>query len=163
MKKSAILLSIVLVVSACASMQSDSGKGSAKVNVPEPDLQIRQLSSVPAAARQVEGGLPVQYALAVRNHASGPITLKQINLVSMGYGAYDVPSTTRPFQAVIQPDQTSIVDFWVPANIQNASLVGANGPVTLRVTAYFDSPDGQFRQVVVQQVNATTGVDGANQ
>ncbi|HEY8712604.1 MAG TPA: hypothetical protein VIM68_07005, partial [Thermoanaerobaculia bacterium] len=92
----------------------------------------------------------------------GPITLKQVNVVSIGYGAYDVPSTSRPFKALIQADQTQVVDFWVPANIQNTSLVGANGPVTLRVTAFFDSPDGQFQQVVVQQVNPSAGVDGSN-
>ena len=163
MKKSAIVLSVLLVLSACASMQSDSGKGAAQVDVPKPDLQIQQLSSVPAAARNISGGLPIQYALAVLNHASGPITLKQVSVVSMGYGAYDVPSTTRPFHSIIQPDQTSIVDFWVPANIGTTSLVGANGPVTLRVTAYFDSPDGQFQHMVVQQVNSTTGIDGSNQ
>ncbi len=162
MKKSAVVLS-VLILSACASMQSDSGKGAARVNIPLPDLQIQQLSTVPVAARHIEGALPVQYALAIRNHAGEPITLKQVSLVSMGYGAYDVPSTSRPFKALIQPDQTQVVDFWVPANIQSTSLVGANGPVTLRITAYFDSPDGQFQQVVVQQVNASTGVDGANQ
>jgi hypothetical protein len=31
------------------------------------------------------------------------------------------------------------------------------------VVAQFDSPVGQFQQIVVQQVNATTGVDGSNQ
>ncbi len=162
MKRSAALLSI-FILSACASMQSDSGKGTAQVKVPLPDLQIQQISTVPVAARHVEGGVPVQYALAIRNHAGTPITLKQVNVVSMGYGAYNVPSTSLPFKSIIQPDQTQFVDFWVPANIETASLVGANGPVTLRITAHFDSPDGQFQQVVVQQVNATTGVDGANQ
>ncbi len=152
----------LLVLSSCASMQSDSGKGAATVNIPKPGMQIQQLSSVPAAAQHIEGNLPIQYALAVLNRAGGPITLKQVSIVSMGYGAYDVPSTSRPFNALIQADQTQIVDFWVPANIKQTSLVGANGPVTLRVTAYFDSPDGQFQQVVVQQVNATTGVDGSN-
>lgn len=161
--KSTLALVALFGLSSCASMQSDSGKGAASVNIPKPDMQIQQLSSVPVAAAHIEGGLPVQYALAVQNHASGPITLKQVNVTSMGYGAYDVPSTSRPFKAVIQPDQTQIVDFWVPANISNTSLVGANGPVTLRVTATFDSPDGQFQHIVVQQVNPTTGVDGANQ
>jgi len=162
MKKSTLAVALV-VLSSCASMKSDSGKGSAGVKIPLPDMQIQQLSTVPGAARHIEGGLPIQFALAVQNHAGGPITLKQVNVVSMGYGAYDVPSTSRPFKALIQSDQTQIVDFWVPANIQTASLVGANGPVTLRVTAFFDSPEGQFQQVVVQQVNATTGVDGSNQ
>jgi len=163
MMKSAVAVTALLVLSSCASMQSDSGKGATKVNIPRPDMQVQQLSSVPVAARHIEGGLPVQYALAVKNHAGGPITLKQVNVVSIGYGAYDVPSTSRPFKALIESDQTRIVDFWVPANIQSTSLVGANGPVTLRVTAFFDSPDGQFQQVVVQQVNPSTGVDGANQ
>ena len=163
MKKSAAFLSAFLLLSACASMQSDSGKGSSKVDIPKPEIQIQQLSTVPTAARHMTGGLPIQYAVAVLNHAGEPITLKQLNIVSMGYGAYDVPSTSRPFKAVIQPDQTQVVDFWVPANIQNASLVGANGPVTVRLTAVFDSPDGQFQHIVVQQVNATTGIDGNNQ
>jgi hypothetical protein len=165
MSKFAVALSILLILTGCSSMQSESGKGATQVNIPRPELLIEQLSSVPVAARHVEGGLPVQYHLTVLNHAGEPITLKQVNIVSMGYGAYDVPSTSRPFKSVVQPDQTSGVDFWVPANIAvgNASLVGANGPVTLRVTAYFDSPDGQFQQIVVQQVNANTGVDGARQ
>ncbi|HEY3054136.1 MAG TPA: hypothetical protein VGK04_12190, partial [Thermoanaerobaculia bacterium] len=80
-----------------------------------------------------------------------------------GYGAYNVTQTSRPFKTLIQPDHTEAVQFWVPAYIDNASLVGANGPVTLRVVAQFDSPVGQFQQIVVQQVNATTGVDGSNQ
>jgi len=163
MKKSTLAAIAILVLPSCASMQSDSGKGATNVNIPKPDMQIQQLSTVPVAARHIEGGLPIQYALAVQNHAAGPITLKQVSIVSMGYGAYDVPSTSRPFQALIQADQTQIVDFWVPANISQTSLVGANGPVTLRVTATFDSPDGQFQQIIVQQVNATTGVDGSNQ
>ena len=163
MKKSTLAVIALVALSSCASMKSDSGKGATNVNISKPDMQIQQLSTVPAAARHIEGGLPIQYALAVQNHAGAPITLKQVNVVSMGYGAYDVPSTSRPFKALIQSDQTQVFDFWVPANIQNASLVGANGPVTLRVTAYFDSADGQFQQVIVQVVNATTGVDGSNQ
>jgi hypothetical protein len=160
--KSALSVALFLLLAGCASMQSDSGKGATKVDIAKPELQIRQLSSVPVAARHVEGSLPIQYALAVLNHAGEPITLKSVNVVSMGMGAYDVPSTSRPFKTLIQPEQTSSVDFWIPANVSN-TLVGANGPVTLRVTAFFDSPVGQFQQVVVQQVNANTGIDGSNQ
>jgi hypothetical protein len=161
--KSTLAVLALFVLWSCASMKSDSGKGAANVNIPKPDMQIQQLSTVPPAARHIEGSIPIQYALAVQNHAGGPITLKQVSVVSMGYGAYDVPSTSRPFQALIQADQTQIVDFWVPANITTTSLVGANGPVTLRITATFDSPEGQFQHMVVQQVNSTTGVDGSNQ
>ncbi|HSP17592.1 MAG TPA: hypothetical protein VLV78_22800 [Thermoanaerobaculia bacterium] len=161
MRSSLFAVALVLL-SGCSSMQSDSGMGSAKVDIAEPQLLIRQISTVPAAAQHIEGGIPVQYSLAVQNRAAQPITLKQVGVVSMGYGAYNV-SGTRPFKTVIQPGQTEVVQFWVPANIDNASLVGANGPVTLRVTTRFDSPLGQFQNIVVQQVNATTGVEGSNQ
>lgn len=139
-------------------MQSDSGKGRAAAEVPLPELQIQQLSAVPPVARQITGGLPVQYALAVQNRASHPITLKNVALVSMGYGAYDLPQTSRGFKTVIQPAQTEVVQFWASANIPLASTVGANGPVTLRVTAQFDSPVGQFQEVVVQQVHPNAGI-----
>jgi hypothetical protein len=162
MRKSAVAVVILLLAAACSSMKSDSGLGAAKVNVVKPEIQIQQLSNVPVAAQHIEGGLPIQYALKVLNHASNPITLKQVTVVSMGYGAYDVPQTSRPFSAVVQPEQIQVVDFWVPANIGNVSLVGANGPVTLRVVASFDSPVGQFQQIVIQQVNANTGIDGSN-
>ncbi len=161
--RSPVLAVALVFLAGCASMQSDSGLGSAKVAVPEPGLQIRQISSVPAAARHVEGGIPVEYSLTIQNRATHPITLKQVNVVSMGYGAYNLAQTSRPFTTVVQPGQTEVVEFWVPAYIENASLVGANGPVTLRVTARFDSPVGQFQNIVVQQVNATAGVDGSNQ
>jgi hypothetical protein len=163
MRKSAVAVIVLLLAAACTSMKSDSGLGATKVNIIKPEMQIRQVSTVPGAARQLEGALPIQYVLKVLNHSGDPITLKQVTVMSMGYGAYDVPQTSRPFSAVVQPEQTQVVDFWVGANVQNASLVGANGPVTLRVVASFDSPVGQFQQIVVQQVNANTGIDGSNQ
>ena len=64
-----------------------------------------------------------------------------------------------PFKTVVQPGQTETVQFWAAANVGSTSLVGANGPVTLRVTAQFDSPMGQFQEIVVQQVNAANGLE----
>ena len=124
MKLSAVVVA-TLLLTACTSMQSDSGLGAAKVDIPKPELLIRQLSTVPVAARNIEGGIPVQYALRVLNHAGEPITLKQVTVMSMGYGAYDVPSVSRPFKTLVQPDHTEVVDFWVPANIQYSSMVGS--------------------------------------
>jgi hypothetical protein len=44
----------------------------------------------------------------------------------------------------------------VPAFISEefgATVYGANGPVTLRSVAHFDSPVGQFDHITVQQVH----------
>ncbi len=159
MRQSLIVLSIFSLAS-CASMQSDSGLGRTRVNIIKPEILISQLSSIPSAARHVEGAIPIQYALRVSNRSAEPITLKRVTVQSMGMGAYNVDSTGRPFDTRILPEEFQIVEFWVPANISQATIMGANGPVTLRATLHFDSPVGQFQEVVVQQVNGMPGRDG---
>lgn len=154
------LVALIVIASACASSRSDSGLGNAKVRLVEPDLEIVQLSGVPPAARHVEGSLPVQYRLRVANRSAENITLKQITVQSMGYGAYNVNATSRPFDQEVSPDGYEDVEFWVPASIDSASMMGANGPVTLRIQAHFDSPVGQFEKIVVKQVNGMPGRSG---
>jgi hypothetical protein len=157
MRKAFIVLASVTFAISCASTRSDSGMGNTKVAVVKPEIDIAQLSSIPQAARHVEGAIPVHFAMRVSNRFGEPITLKSVNLQSVGVGAYDIASTSRPFKTMIQPDQEETVQFWVPANIGMATIVGANGPVTLRATLYFDSPVGQFQEVVIRQVNAMPG------
>ena len=159
MRKSLLVVALALAAG-CSSMQSDSGLGNATVKLTSPEVLLTQLSSVPPSARHVEGGLPVQYSLRVANKSAEQITLKRITLQSMGVGAYDVAPTSRPFSMVIEPDQFQDVQFWIPANVSDASVMGANGPVTLRATLQFDSPVGQFQEVIVQQVNAMPGREG---
>lgn len=147
---------LLLTVVSCSSMKSDSGLGNAKVKLTRPEIALTQLSVVPSAARHVDGGLPIQYRLRVANRAGEPITLKQVTLQTMGSGAYTVDPTSRPFAETIQPDQYTTVEFWVPAQAED-TIMGANGPVTVRAIAQFDSPQGQFTQTVVQQVNGMSG------
>ncbi|HET7705109.1 MAG TPA: hypothetical protein VFM36_03420 [Thermoanaerobaculia bacterium] len=156
MRKSLIVLAVLTFAVSCASTRSDSGLGNAKVAVIKPEIELAQISSIPQAARHVEGGIPVHFALRVSNRFGEPITLKSVNLQSVGVGAYDV-SATRPFKTQIQPDAEETVEFWMPANVGMSTIVGANGPVTLRATLYFDSPVGQFQEVVIRQVNGMPG------
>ncbi len=147
---------IALTAAGCASSHSDSGMGAAKVKIADPEIIIRQLSTVPSAARHVSGGVPVHYAVRVENKAGEPITLKRIVAVSVGEGAYRVQAS-NPFDKKIEPEHYETVEFWAPAFVDDPTVIGANGPVTLRVTTYFDSPVGQFQNIVVQQVHEDLG------
>ncbi|HEX9981758.1 MAG TPA: hypothetical protein VGF69_00710 [Thermoanaerobaculia bacterium] len=160
MRKFASVLVLSLALAGCASSQSDSGLGAAQVSLTKPELQVWQMSQVPVAARHTTGALPVQYRLRVSNRAAEQITLRRVTIRSIGQGAYDVGPSSHPFSVKIEPDQSQEVMFWAPANIANSTLVGANGPVTVRIEAAFDSPVGQFQEISIQQVNAGTGVDG---
>jgi len=151
-----LVLSLALaggVVAGCAS----GGSGGATANLAKPEIQIVQTSTVPSAARYVEGNLPVQFRVRVSNKAGEPITLKRIALRSVGQGAYNVNGYSQAFNLTIEPDQFQEVEFFVPANIDIVTMAGANGPVTLRGTYYFDSAVGKFEEILVQQVNDMPG------
>jgi hypothetical protein len=147
MKKSMVFF-LGFVLAACGSSNNN-----VKVNIPDPGIEVQQISSTPAVAEHVTGGVPINLAMAVTNHATVPITLKRVNVQSIGTGGYNVPSTSRPFKdgIVIQPGATEQVQFWVGANA-DTSVAGVNGAVALRVIAQFDSPLGQFEYSSVHQV-----------
>lgn len=137
----------LLLLSTCATNNS-------KVNLIAPEFRIMQITNVGEAARHMTGGVSVGFHAEILNRSSETLTLRRIQLESMGEGAYDLPSTTRPFDVPVPPDQVAAVEMWVPANIQNTTILGANGPVTIRAKVEFDSVEGMFQKIYVQQVNA---------
>ena len=150
---------VLLTLAGCASSQSASGLGSASANIIEPELEIRQLSHVPIAARHATGATPVKYEFRVANRSAEWIKLVRVDVQSVGLGAYRVDSTSRPVGKRIEPDEFQTFEFWIPAVVEMETVVGANGPVTLRAVAHFDSAVGQFEKVYVRQVNAMPGRD----
>jgi hypothetical protein len=145
---------LALLVAACSAQQLGR-----KPPLPEPEVAIEQLSAVPVAARNVSGPLSVHYAVHVRNVAGQPITLKRIDLGTVGYGSYSVATQSRPFDATIEPGGESAVELWLPAQIVDPSLAGANGPVTIRAVLLFDSPAGQLQTSITRQVRSATAPD----
>jgi len=140
-----ILPAVMVVLAACASSNN------AKVDIPQPDVEVQQLSSAPVVAQHVTGGISINLGVAVTNRADIPITLKRVNVQSVGTGGYNVPPNSRPFDKVIQPGSTEQVAFWVGGNA-DPSVAGVNGAVALRVITQFDSPKGAFETSTVHQV-----------
>lgn len=155
------LTALLLVTTLPTGCKTSRGTGLA--SIPEPDVVIAQMSSVASVARHVTGGTPVQLIVQITNNAAQPITLKRVQAQSVGQGAYTITegmsdNSAHPFDVLIPPTATRSVTFWVSA-IANDTIVGTNGPVTLRMIANFDSPAGKFRSIVVQQVHASVGTD----
>ena len=146
-------VALIVTMAGCASSKSESGLGNAKVKLIEPEIAFTQTNYLPPVAKDMAGAIPVHYAVRVANKSGEPITLTRIDVQSLGIGAYTLASQSRPFKTKIAPDHFEVVDFWVPAYIGDVTVYGANGPVTLRAVAHFDSPVGQFDSIVVQQVH----------
>lgn len=155
-KYTIVALVFATALAGCASSRSGSGLGHSKVDIIEPEVTFTQTSVVAQVARDMTGNIPVRYEVRVANKSGEPITLTRIDVQSLGEGAYSLRPQSHPFKKVIGPDQFEVVDFWVPAFISEETgptVYGANGPVTLRAIAHFDSPVGQFEHVTVQQVH----------
>ncbi|HEU4886362.1 MAG TPA: hypothetical protein VFV49_00640 [Thermoanaerobaculia bacterium] len=153
MRKVIAALAVVAVVG-CSS--SSDPTGTKRMN---PEILLVQTSSVPTAARHVDSPLTIHYAMRVANNSPEAITLKQVTVQSVSEGAYYVTPTSRPYDVTINPNEKQEVEFWVPAR-PGGSIVGANGPVTMRVTCSFDSPTGRFQHIVMQRVNERTSITG---
>ncbi len=147
--------------------------GCASASLSEPQIHIHQLSNVSEAARHITGGISVQYRVEITNRANQPITInveitnranqpitiKRIDLVSLGTGAYTLRPSSNPFDARLNPGDATALELWAPAYIDDPTIVGANGPVSLRITVQYETPAGTSQSIVVQQVHAMPGAD----
>ncbi len=97
----------------------------------------------------------MQYRVDLVNRTKEPITIKRIDVVSLGAGAYTLRPTSSPFNVRLNPGDAQAIQFWASAVIEDPTIVGANGPVTLRVTLTYDTPAGATQTIVVQQVHAS--------
>ncbi|MGZ8710607.1 MAG: hypothetical protein ACXW28_10310 [Thermoanaerobaculia bacterium] len=113
-----------------------------------PEIQFVQLSG-PADQNYTPGDIEVQYGLRIANRSSEPITLRNVQLRSVGAGgAYRVLPRTYAFERTIKPEQYEDVTFWAKAVAAgDAFAPDATAPITVRVTAYFETPEGGFRKV----------------
>ena len=137
-----------LVLAAC-SMNNTSGS-----KVPDPEVRLDQTSSMPGAAEYVTGAIPVSFAMEVRNRAAIPITLKRVEITSVGEaGGYQVPPTQRPFNVVIAPGASDKVAFTISAVNVGYNVTGSNEPVTIRVTSVYETAEGTLQNTVIRHVS----------
>lgn len=151
--RAALAALLILVAAGCSSSSSSTGGDKA-------EILIAQTNNLPAAARFTDGALSIHYAVRVENRAAEPITLKRVNVQSVSEGAYHVAPQSKPYDAAIAPGQRQEVELWVSAT-PGRSVVGNNGPVSLRVTCEFESASGKFQQVVMRRVNERADITGA--
>jgi hypothetical protein len=149
MKTRFAVAAAVLLVAASCSMNNTSGN-----KVPEPEVRLDQTSTMPAAAEFVTGGIPVSFRMEATNRAAIPITLKRVEVVSVGEaGGYTVPQTSVPFNVLLAPGASDSVTFTIVAVNQGFNVTGSNEPVTIRVTSTYDTSEGTLHNTVIRQVS----------
>jgi hypothetical protein len=130
-----------------------SGK---KVKILEPELQFVQITG-PADTMYQTGAIEVQYGMRIANRSSEAITLKRVQIETIGSGGpYAVPRELYFVTRTFAPGEFADVTFWAHAVATgNRYSIDAQAPVTVRGIAYFESPAGAFRKVFVESLGQT--------
>jgi hypothetical protein len=146
---------LTAVAAACLALACSSGN---HAKIIQPELEFVQLVG-PAELNYQQGQIEIQYGLRIANRSSEPITLHQIQLASVGAGGpYQLRRETYFFSREVPPGQFADVTFWAKAiSTGDFASLDANAPVTIRGTAIFRSPAGDFRQVFVKILNQMGG------
>ena len=116
---------------------------------PAVSIQVEQRSQ--SDVLHFAGPINLQYDILVTNSSDQPLTLRRIELRTVGAGAYSLRNDSTPVNLAIPPGGTvsKMINAWGYARGGN---LAAEEPVTLRAIAYFDGPTGSFVRMVSENI-----------
>ncbi|HEX3579780.1 MAG TPA: hypothetical protein VHY33_14550 [Thermoanaerobaculia bacterium] len=146
--RTTIAFSLLLIAAACSSGNQVSQNAA---HIPLPEITIigrTDLTNVPTVASSIEA----HFEFRIVNQADVPITLRRIDLDSLGGGGIGIQARNRPFNIDIAPHSVQSADFMTTAFINDPNSFGGRSPVQIRAVLLFNSPQGSLSKVVQQQV-----------
>ena len=147
MKPSVVALCVALALALDCSSSND-----AKIIKPQIDF-VQLYAPTDLAYARGQNTMTAQFGFRVTNQSMEQITLKRVHLESVGDGGYILRTEDRSFERAIGAGQSIEDTLSARAYFQTtASGSASNEPVTVRVTFYFDSEAGSFRQVVLRNI-----------
>ena len=138
MKKRVLFLSLVLLTAAAVLQAGE------RAALLQPKIEIEQIGRPGIFHRG--GPFLVEYRITVENRSSETISLKRLDLRSIGdIGPYTLRSESRPFKVSLAPGATETVTFRAMGEARGG-VFGAMSPLNLRGVAWFQSEAGNFAQ-----------------
>jgi hypothetical protein len=146
--RTVVAFSVLFIAAACTSGNQLSQN---VAHIPQPEITIigrTDMTNIPTVA----AGIQAHFEFRIVNQAEIPITLRRIDLDSLGGGSIGIQARNRQFNTVIAPHSVQSVDFLTTAFINDPNSFTGRSPVQVRAVAVFDSSDGSLQKVVQQQV-----------
>jgi hypothetical protein len=117
-----------------------SGYARGASDSPKLNISLQQLTS-PGDMFYFRGPINIQYQLSVANPSNEAVTLKRLELSSLGPGSYSIHTGATPITRVIPPHGTTTVTLSAWGRAAGGYL-RSEEPVTIRGVAYFADPSG---------------------
>lgn len=149
--KQLFVSAVCAAIIACSSSGSGSNVPTAeKIGTVAPQTELVQLVG-PEQLNWEAGEIELKYALRVTNPTAEAITLRQIQIQTVGQeGPYNIPQSSYFFREAVGPNSTRAIEFFAKAYSEgNRYKVDAQSPVAIRVIAYFEASKGNFRQAFI--------------
>jgi len=141
---------------ACGSSGGSGGAAvqtAAAIGTVEPETSLVQLIG-PEQLNWESGQIELKYALRINNLAAEPITLRQIQIKTVGQeGPYYVLQSSYFFREPVTAGSERAVEFFAKAySSGNRYKIDSQSPVSVRVIAFFEAPKGNFRQTFITNI-----------
>lgn len=132
---------LLFVAAACASTSPDRPS-----DIAQPEIRLRPTGPVFLS----QGTSPLTIEVQVRNLATVPITIREVDVSSPDRGQYSVGPARKLFEETVPPGETRTVALTAAITPQNTgSPVGE--PVHVRGFVRFEANGRAFREVVIEQ------------
>lgn len=150
---SAACIAIIACGSSGGAASGENVPTAAQVGTVEPDTELIQLVG-PEQLNWEAGQIEMKYALRVTNHATEAITLRQIQIRTVGLeGPYTIDPSSYYFRKNVAAGDTSDIEFFAKAlSPGDRYRIDAQAPVGIRIIAYFEAPKGNFRKTFITNI-----------
>jgi hypothetical protein len=144
------LIASLLLLAACASATQDDAPVS-----PPPAILIEQTygpSNIPYSRGTTS--IIGEYAISVQNPADVPITLRRVDLQSVGGATIAMRREDRSFDVTVNPGSVETVKLSPRIYFTSTgSNSPTNEPMTVRAVIHFESPKGAFRRIITKTIS----------
>jgi len=94
----------------------------------------------------------LRFQLTLTNPTDQPVTLRRLDLRTVGSASIVLRATGTPFNVEVKPHGTTSVTTSVWAN-SRGGMLAQDEPISLQATAYFDSPKGPFVRLIAANLS----------
>jgi opacity protein-like surface antigen len=152
--KRIVLFAVLALLAASCAHQKDVG-------IIRPEINLVQLQA-PVDVGYATGPTQIQFEARIANRSAEPITLKRIEIQSVGGGSYVLRKEFFSYNETIAADHYTSVKFWVHGYgfATGRDRQPSSEPVNLRSVVYFDSPVGEFHSIVTRYIQQFPGDRG---
>jgi hypothetical protein len=128
------LIALLLFAAACSSSPKNEG----------PPIGVDlALINTPSNLLYFAGPVNVQFEVTLTNPTDQTVTLRRLDLRTLGGGSFFLRATGTPFHVAVKPhgSTTATMSAW---GSSRGGMLAEDEPIQLQGTAYFDGPNGSF-------------------